>query len=183
MECIKCKTEKDDAAFPRILRKDRGNKIYVYRTCLECKREKGKEWRMAKTEKDRRLHDSWAGMKQRCNNPNNPRYKCWGGRGISHCEEWVVFEKFKKDMGHSWKPGLQLDRKNNNGNYCKENCRWATPKEQSTNRRNTRLHKFNNMEMTLTDWAKYLNINKSTLSQRFYTYNWDIEKTLTYNTK
>lgn len=80
-------------------------------------------------------------MKQRCNNPNLPRYKAWGGRGIKCL--WKSFKEFKLDMyqsfqEHDAKNGgryTTLDRINNDSHYCKENCRWATPKEQSSNTR------------------------------------------------
>ncbi len=78
---------------------------------------------------------SWQAMKERCQNPNNPRFKDWGGRGIKVCERWQDFVNFLEDMGE--KPeGLTLDRVDNNGNYELGNCRWATWKEQIQNRRN-----------------------------------------------
>jgi hypothetical protein len=72
---------------------------------------------------------TWDSMKGRCNNKNNKRY---GGRGIGYCKRWASFENFLLDMGVR-PAGKTLDRKNNNGNYNKRNCRWATPKEQRAN--------------------------------------------------
>jgi len=79
-------------------------------------------------------YNSWRCMKRRCNSKSNHNYKYYGARGIKVCERWHIFKNFLDDMGE--KPeGLQLDRIDVNGDYCKENCRWVTPKENSANRR------------------------------------------------
>lgn len=79
---------------------------------------------------------AWASMKQRCLNPNYHHYENWGGRGITVCPRWIdSFEAFFTDMGSRPSPRHSLDRKNNNGNYNKRNCRWVIAKEQATNRR------------------------------------------------
>lgn len=117
-------------------------------------------------------------MIRRCNNLKHTAYKNYGGRGIKVCEEWQDVNTFIADMLPSYKHGLTIERINNNGNYEPSNCRWATPKEQALNRRNTRLIEHNGLRLTLSDWARKLGVPKSRLSMRYYVYGWSIERTL-----
>ena len=84
-------------------------------------------------------YSTYRDMKARCNNKNNKRYKDYGGRGIEVCSRWLTsFINFYEDMGE--KPtGLTLERIDNNSHYSKSNCKWATPKEQASNRRRRRV--------------------------------------------
>ena len=121
----------------------------------------------------------FSAMKRRCYNKNCSDYPRYGGRGIIVCSEWQSFKGFLNDMEKTFKKGLTLDRINNNGNYELKNCRWTTRKIQAINRRNTKFFEFNGLKKTLTDWAKYIGIKRSTIAQRFYVYKWSIEKCLT----
>ncbi len=83
-------------------------------------------------------YSTWNCMLERCRNPHNIGYNNYGGRGIKVCDRWLKFENFYEDMGKKPK-GLSLDRIDNDKNYCRENCKWSTRKEQNINRRTTKL--------------------------------------------
>lgn len=119
----------------------------------------------------------WGQMLDRCRNPQNPHYCNYGGRGISVDPRWLSFENFIKDMGD--RPhGLTLDRIDNNGNYCKDNCQWISLKDQQRNKRNNRLITYQGKTLCLSSWAIFLNMPRNTLDNRI-TRGWTIEDAFT----
>lgn len=114
-----------------------------------------------------RLYISWQHMKQRCGNPNNKKYKYYGGRGIAVCAEWSFFEPFEKwALSHGYEDGLTLDRIDVNGGYCPENCRWVTWKVQQNNKRSNTVIEAFGEKRTLSEWSQITGINRVTIQKR-----------------
>lgn len=124
-------------------------------------------------------YTSWRAMNQRCNNPNNKNYYRYGERGITICQHWSKFLNFLRDMGKRPSKDYSIDRIDNNGNYCKSNCRWATLKQQARNKKNNRLITHNQKTRCLATWAEEYNIPCRILWARLYKYKWSITKALT----
>lgn len=110
---------------------------------------------------------SWAGMKNRCLNPLGQDYHLYGGRGITVSAEWKAdYRTFLKDMGRKPTKRHSLDRIDNFGPYCKENCRWATPKQQRDNSRSVRFITIGAVSLPLRDWARISNVSESSIRIR-----------------
>lgn len=105
------------------------------------------------------IYRSWVSMIQRCTNPNNDDYHCYGGRGITVCERWRTFANFLIDMDNPPTKYHSIDRINNNKGYCKSNCRWATPKQQARNKQNNHLETYNGKTQCLAAWAEETGIS------------------------
>lgn len=142
--------------------------------------EKMKFARYTHRQSDSRLYCIWWGMRERCYRPSKAEYKYYGGRGITICDEWLedFMNFYNWAMANGYEDHLSIDRIDVNGNYCPENCRWATHKEQCNNRRQNRFLKFNGETHTVKEWADIIGINVVTLRGRLRT-GWSVELALT----
>lgn len=121
-----------------------------------------------------REYNTWHLMIQRCKNKNATAYDRYGGRGIKICDRWLGmygFRNFYEDMG-SRPEGYTLDRIDNDGDYCPENCRWATSKTQNRNRSNNALITYNGETKTLKEWSEILGLSYGMLVMRHCKYGW-----------
>ena len=131
-----------------------------------------------------RIYRVWQEMISRCHRPNNRSYPLYGAKGISVCEEWRnSFESFYKwAMASGYNenaPYAQctLDRIKGNGNYCAENCRWATMKEQSNNLSTNHRVIYKGESHTISEWSEILGMPKSVLQHRLQR-GWTVEKAI-----
>lgn len=126
------------------------------------------------------LYRTWSNAKSRCSDVNAQSYKDYGGRGITVCDEWKDdFQAFYDwAMVNGYKKGLTLERIDNNKGYAPENCKWATMKEQSNNRRNSRYLEFMGKKRTISQWADAIGISGDALYHRLKL-GWSIERALT----
>jgi len=126
---------------------------------------------------DSKIYGVWVSMVQRCTNPNDRAYKNYGGRGIKVCERLLKFENFYKDVGDPPTKNHQLDRINNDGNYCPENWKWSTRKEQNRNKSNNRMVPLNGKILCLKDYCEQFNIRYNTILGRILR-GWSVNKAL-----
>jgi len=145
--------------------------------CPECKKEKISDARTTHGKRFSKEYKIWRSMKERCYNQNNKRYHRYGGRGITICDRWLnSFENFLSDMGE--KPEeYSIDRIDNDGNYCPENCRWATRTEQANNRSSNNLLTIHGKTMTLSEWCRDTGQNHKTVQTRL-SRNWTPEEAI-----
>jgi hypothetical protein len=127
-----------------------------------------------------RLHRIWSGMKRRCYSKNTINYASYGGKDITLCEEWRHnFTSFCEwAMANGYNDSLSIDRIDSNGNYCPENCQWATRQEQSANRKSVVLIEYNGEKMTSADWSKKIGGNSGLVGRRLKI-GWSIERAIT----
>jgi hypothetical protein len=125
----------------------------------------------------------WSHMINRCYNPKDGRYSHYGARGISVCEKWKDIEQFIADMFGSYEKGLTIERINNNGNYCPENCRWATRTEQARNKSSNVNISFDGKTLCLSEWSQLIGVPYGTLWERIKILGWPPERALTTPSK
>ena len=117
-----------------------------------------------------KIYKKWEDMKSRCNNPNNRRYKDYGGRGIKICAEWLAdFMNFYNwANANGYEDNLTIDRIDNNGNYEPSNCRWVTMAEQMKNTRNCRYLEYKGEKHCVMEWVRILGITKRSIANKLY---------------
>lgn len=116
------------------------------------------------------IWNSWHGMVDRCTNPNNAFWYRYGGRGITVCDEWLDIHKFLEwSVAHGYKQGLSIDRIDNDGNYCPDNCQWITMEDNASKDNYQRvLITVNNDTHTLVEWASIIGIPYHRFRRRWY---------------
>ena len=113
------------------------------------------------------IYRRWQHMIQRCHNPNDKDYPNYGGRGIEVCEAWrISFTEFLNDMGTPAGKSWTLDRIDNSGHYSRDNCRWATVKQQCNNTRRTVHLTINGVTRPLSEWSALVGVSRETIMFR-----------------
>lgn len=125
------------------------------------------------------LYSVWNILRHKCYNKNNAKYKNYGARGITVCEEWKhKFEPFCKwAMANGYRQGLTIERIDVDGNYEPSNCKWITFKEQSRNKTNTKYAIYNGIKKPLIVWCEELNLPYNTIRARIDN-SWEVNKAL-----
>ena len=123
------------------------------------------------------MYRTWRSMMQRCYRHKEKSYPHYGGRGISVCNRWHDFCNFLGDMGER-PEGMTLDRIDNSGNYCPENCRWVSRKVQQRNTRLTVMLTYNGVTKSVGDWADEYGISSGAIKQRIQS-GWEVGDAIT----
>ena len=123
-----------------------------------------------------RLYETWKNMRRRCNDQRNNRWAHYGGKGIKICSQWNDYLNFRTwAYSNGYREDLTIDRIDVDGDYCPENCRWATAKEQANNTTRNRYIEYKGNNYTVSELATLLSLSYSTLQHRLDN-DWPIEK-------
>lgn len=122
-------------------------------------------------------YEIWCGMRQRCCNPKSKAYRHYGARGIKVCDRWSDFWTFKADMGPRPSAIHTLERIDNDGDYEPGNCCWATMKEQSNNRRSTRVVEYRGALMSLKAATEISGVDYNTVHHRIAS-GWEVTRAI-----
>ena len=124
-----------------------------------------------------RIYRIWVGMKKRCSEKSTGKArKNYFEKGIKVCDEWMIFENFLADMGYPGKH-LSIDRKDGTKDYSKDNCRWATSKQQANNMCVNRILEHDGKSATVAEWADLVGIKPNTLEYRILR-GWSVERAI-----
>lgn len=127
-----------------------------------------------------KLWGHWSAMRRRCNTASTGNFAIYGGRGIKVCDEWKDYLAFREwALANGYDDSLSLDRVDVNGDYCPENCRWVTAKEQARNRRNTIYVEFHGERVPLAQLSEEYKVDPDLVYARVVGRGWDVEKALT----
>lgn len=128
-----------------------------------------------------RLYQIWHGMKQRCYWSGCRDYKNYGARGIEICDEWLSdYSSFRSwAYMNGYDDDLSIDRIDVNGNYCPDNCRWATVLQQQNNRRTCNYYEYNGEIMTVAEISRITGVKSGTIYHRINNLGWDPQKAFT----
>jgi hypothetical protein len=123
------------------------------------------------------LYGVWRGIRQRTGDPNHREYANYGGRGIRMSARWDRFEIFAADMAAGYRPGLQIDRIDNDGPYAPQNCRWVEPATNQRNKRTNHRIEWRGRTLIVQEWAELLGLNSNTIVHRLRR-GWSVDRAL-----
>lgn len=162
----------------------KSGKSVCCRTCSYSRR-KGVPINVTHGLADSPTMNSYTDMKRRCYDPTRKDYKNYGGRGITVQKDWLEgtaelsgFSCFIRDLGMRPSKDHQLDRKDNNGNYTKDNCHWVTRSKNMRNRQDTVKVIYNGKEYVLIELCEQKGISYSKVYQRIHKYGWDADRAI-----
>lgn len=145
-----------------------------HNACEACLRSRPRKHGASRTS----MYYRWRGILGRCENPNYREYDNYGGRGIKVCARWHEFENFWADMSDTYRPGMEIDRIDNDGDYTPENCRWVEHQQNQRNKRTNHLITWQGKTQTAIEWSEEIGINANTLIYRLRR-GWDLDRAMT----